>query len=72
MAALTNDYQLLDSGNMKKLERLGPYVLVRPSLAAVWEPRLAETEWRKADGIYPRHGRRWWQVDLLPQGAARV
>jgi 23S rRNA (cytosine1962-C5)-methyltransferase len=54
MAAATNDYQLLDSGNMKKLERLGPYVLVRPSLAAVWEPRLAETEWRKADGVYTR------------------
>ncbi len=52
MAAVTNDYQLLDAGNMKKLERLGPYLLVRPSLAAVWEPRLPETEWRKADGVY--------------------
>ena len=54
MAAVTTDYQLLDSGNMKKLERLGPYLLVRPSLAAVWEPRLPETEWRKADGVYTR------------------
>jgi 23S rRNA (cytosine1962-C5)-methyltransferase len=54
MGAVTNDYQLLDSGNMKKLERLGPYVLVRPSPAAVWEPRLAESEWRKADGVYTR------------------
>jgi 23S rRNA (cytosine1962-C5)-methyltransferase len=54
MSAVINDYALLDSGNMKKLERLGPYLLVRPSLAAVWEPRLAESEWRKADGVYTR------------------
>ncbi len=54
MSAVSNDYALLDSGNMKKLERLGPYLLVRPSQAAVWEPRLAETEWRKADGVYTR------------------
>jgi 23S rRNA (cytosine1962-C5)-methyltransferase len=54
MSVVSNDYALLDSGNMKKLERLGPYLLVRPSQAAVWEPRLAETEWRKADGVYTR------------------
>lgn len=54
MSEATNDYQLLDSGNMKKLERLGPYLLVRPALAAVWEPSLPETEWRKADGVYTR------------------
>jgi 23S rRNA (cytosine1962-C5)-methyltransferase len=52
--ATTDEYQLLDSGNMKKLERIGPYTLVRPSLAAVWEPALGETEWRKADGVYTR------------------
>ena len=73
MAAVTNDYQLLDSGNMKKLERLGPYLLVRPSLAAVWEPRLPRN--RVAQGrrrLYARYGRRRRQVDVLPQGAARV
>lgn len=54
MSEATNDYQLLDSGNMKKLERLGPYLLVRPAQAAVWEPNLSEEEWRKADGVYTR------------------
>ena len=54
MSDATNDYQLLDSGNMKKLERLGSYLLVRPSPAAVWEPHLPESEWRKADGVYTR------------------
>lgn len=53
-ATVNNDYELLDSGNMKKLERLGPYILVRPSLQAVWEPSLGETEWRRADGVYTR------------------
>lgn len=48
------EYQLLDSGNQKKLERIGPYLLVRPALAAVWEPKLPESEWRKADGVYTR------------------
>jgi 23S rRNA (cytosine1962-C5)-methyltransferase len=53
-STVNNDYELLDSGNMKKLERLGPYILVRPSLQAVWEPSLAESEWRRADGVYTR------------------
>jgi len=52
--ATTDEYQLLDSGDMKKLERVGPYTLVRPSLAAVWAPALGEAEWRKADGVYTR------------------
>lgn len=53
-AIANNDYELLDTGNMKKLERLGQYILVRPSLQAVWETSLPESEWRRADGVYTR------------------
>jgi 23S rRNA (cytosine1962-C5)-methyltransferase len=57
------DYQLLDSGNMRKLERIGPYLLVRPSLQAVWQPRLIDSDWQRADGVYERgtteDGGRW-------------
>lgn len=53
-AASTNDYLLLDSGDMQKLERVGPYTLVRPSPQAIWSPRLPQGEWAKADGVYHR------------------
>lgn len=53
-ATINNDYELLDTGNMKKLERLGQYILVRPSLQAVWDTSLSEGEWRRADGVYTR------------------
>lgn len=52
--AIATDYQLLDSGNMQKLERVGPYMLVRPSPQSIWSPRLHETEWARADGVYHR------------------
>jgi len=54
MPAHGADYQLLDSGNMQKLERVGPYLLVRPAPQAIWSPRLPSAEWNKADGIYHR------------------
>lgn len=41
------DYELIDSGNYKKLERFGPYVLDRPEPQAVWDPSLSESEWNK-------------------------
>ena len=49
-----SDYALLDSGDMQKLERVGPYTLVRPSPQAIWSPRLPESDWAKADGVYHR------------------
>ncbi len=45
------DYQLLDSGNGRKLERFGNYVLSRPDYHALWQPSLNENEWEKADAI---------------------
>ncbi len=60
-----NEYILLDSGHMQKLERIGPYTLIRPAPQAVWRPRLPETEWKQADGVYTRgseEGGKWtWQ-----------
>lgn len=39
------DYALLDSGNGQKLERLGPYVFMRPDSQALWPRRLADKDW---------------------------
>lgn len=61
---MTTTYQLIDSGNFKKLEKVGPYRMVRPSPQAVWEPRLPESEWQKVDAVYTRYtgGDGKWQV----------
>jgi len=42
------DYELLDSGNQQKLERLGPYRLVRFEPEALWKPALNPVDWAAA------------------------
>lgn len=44
---LFDDYELIDSGDFKKLERFGTYVLSRPEPQAIWSPALSEAEWAK-------------------------
>lgn len=46
------DYELLDCGGGSKLERYGPYRLVRPEAEAVWRPALADKEWRSAAAVF--------------------
>ncbi|MDY0124923.1 MAG: class I SAM-dependent methyltransferase [Anaerolineaceae bacterium] len=45
------DYQLLDSGDGKTLERFGKYLLVRPRPQAIWPKALPSGEWQKANAI---------------------
>ncbi|HEY5221067.1 MAG TPA: class I SAM-dependent methyltransferase [Candidatus Paceibacterota bacterium] len=42
-----SDYELLDSGDNKKLERFGPHVLIRPETQAIWKPLHPEL-WKQA------------------------
>jgi 23S rRNA (cytosine1962-C5)-methyltransferase len=42
-----SDYQLIDSGSYKKLERFGSFILSRPEPQAVWDTSLPENEWDK-------------------------
>ncbi|MBI4746573.1 MAG: class I SAM-dependent methyltransferase [Deltaproteobacteria bacterium] len=63
-------YKLLDSGKESKLERVGPYLLVRPSPQAVWSPGLPEKEWQGADAVYIRSstgGGNWEFKRRLPE-----
>jgi 23S rRNA (cytosine1962-C5)-methyltransferase len=46
------DYELLDSGNGQKLERFGPYTIVRPEPQAVWEPALPSKIWASAQATF--------------------
>jgi 23S rRNA (cytosine1962-C5)-methyltransferase len=41
------DYEMIDSGNYKKLERFGSFILSRPEPQAVWDIQLPEKEWDK-------------------------
>ncbi len=64
------NYQLLDSGNLRKLEQVGEYRLVRPALNAFWKPELPEREWQRADAVFTRDasgGGRWSFARPLPE-----
>lgn len=45
------DYELVDSGAGRKLERFGPYLLIRPEAQAVWQP-ATPAAWRQAHAEY--------------------
>ena len=65
------DYALLDSGNGQKLERFGPYRLVRPEAEAVWQPALPVSEWKSPDAVYKpapeENGGHWQYQHKLPE-----
>ena len=54
-----NDYELLDSGGGRKLERFGDVVLSRPCDQASWEKQAPET-WARAAASFDRE--RGWQT----------
>ena len=72
---MTEDYELLDSGDGRKLERFGRYVLARPCSQAMWRPELPPGKWAQADASFDRedgnnwHGRanlpKEWQIETV-------
>lgn len=70
---MKNQYELLDSGNGKKLERFGDVILNRPCAQAVWKPQFPEL-WPKATASFDRIGghnwkgrgdlKNFWEVDI--------
>ncbi len=46
------DYALIDSGDGRKLERYGPYRVIRPEPQCLWRPRLSAEEWERADAVF--------------------
>ena len=47
------NYELIDSGDGKKLERFGDVTLIRPASQALWLPERPE-QWKKADAVFSR------------------
>ncbi len=48
----SRNYALLDSGNGRKLERYGPYIVERPEGQAIWQPQLGNKHWKNADAVF--------------------
>ncbi len=51
-----DDYGLIDSGAGRKLERFGPYRVVRPEPQCLWRPTLADEAWTSADAVFDPEG----------------
>ncbi len=64
------EYELLDSGNGKKLERFGEIVLERPCSQAVWKPQHT-VRWNSASACFDRNqGLNWQGRGKLPKSWA--
>ena len=61
-----DDYALIDSGEGRKLEKFGPYVLSRPAGQALWSPQQSPSVWKQAHAIFTREEQFNWQKEELP------
>lgn len=64
-----DDYELLDSGLGRRLERFGRFVLDRPDPQVLWQPRLPVDAWNRADAAFVDDGRRghWDRRTAMPE-----
>jgi 23S rRNA (cytosine1962-C5)-methyltransferase len=46
------NYELIDSGDGRRLERFGEYILDRPDPQIIWKKGLSPGEWQKADAKF--------------------
>jgi 23S rRNA (cytosine1962-C5)-methyltransferase len=65
------EYELIDTGGGRKLERFGSYSLIRPEPQAKWSPALPESRWEAADAAFVRspdgRGGEWNILKPLPE-----
>jgi 23S rRNA (cytosine1962-C5)-methyltransferase len=61
------DYEILDSGENRKLERWGKYILIRPETQAIWEPQHPKL-WENAQAEFKFVGAKGvWKKDGVPE-----
>lgn len=52
-------YELIDSGELQKLERFGPYLIQRPCPVAYW-PKQKPKLWKEVDATFTRDKKNTW------------
>ena len=61
------DYELLDSGGGRKLERFGEVLVDRPEPQALWQPRLPADRWAQVHAVFSASGedeeKGKWRID---------
>ncbi len=62
------DYELIDSGNGKKLERYGSVIMDRPDPQAMWQPLKDRDMWNTANAVFMREGKttKWHNDKTVP------
>ncbi|MEK7566122.1 MAG: class I SAM-dependent methyltransferase [Patescibacteria group bacterium] len=61
------DYELIDSGDNRKLERYGSYIVIRPETQAIWKPARPK-DWKRANAEFSWiEGKGVWQKKNIPQ-----
>lgn len=63
------DYEILDTGNGRKLERFGKYILDRPDPQVIWTQQSNSALWNNANAVYHRSkkGGGSWEIKSLPE-----
>lgn len=63
------DYEIIDTGDGRKLERWGDFILDRPDPQVIWDAKLHPNKWKKSDGIYHRSkkGGGEWENRSMPE-----
>jgi 23S rRNA (cytosine1962-C5)-methyltransferase len=46
------EYELIDSGYGRKLEKMAGFLINRPEPQAMWTPKLTKNDWEKADAVF--------------------
>lgn len=65
-----SEYELIDSGNGRKLERFGKYILNRIETQALWRQSKNEEVWQEADAVFRRTDERrgnWELKNKIPE-----
>ena len=60
-----HQYNLIDSGHERKIERFGPYRIIRPCPQAIWNPAFPE-KWENHQAEFIRKPKNQWKKKRLP------
>jgi 23S rRNA (cytosine1962-C5)-methyltransferase len=60
---MTKFYELIDSGEGRRLERFGDYILDRPDPQVIWKKNLQPSEWEKANAKFDNG----WKNNDVPE-----